>query len=152
MPAQPEKTLPKLVIDTREQKPLSFGQLRTIRKKLEFGDYSLQGFENRVAIERKSLQDLWGTVSQQGNWARFDAELSRAQSAGCRLHIVVEASPAQVLKPSKWCVLPPARVLDRLWESCHRFGMAATFACGRATTAPTVLAILRGAFRAENSY
>lgn len=142
-------TLPSIIVDTREQKPLQFGHLRTTRKKLDYGDYSLRGFERRVAVERKSLLDLWGTLSQEWNWDRFNKELARAQAAGCRLHVVVESGPAQVLRESRWCAMKPERILDRLWESCHLYGASATFACGRDMAGSTALAILRGAWRAE---
>lgn len=145
--------LPKIVIDTREQRPIRFGQLRTTMKKLDFGDYALQGMEKRVAVERKSLQDLWGTLSQPENWARFQRELARAQEAGCRLHVVVEGNAYQALRPSSRVALAPARLLDRLWETCHRYGAAATFGGHRidGSLPAVVVAVLRGAWRAEGS-
>ena len=141
--------LPRIIVDTREQKPLTFGRLPIAIKKLDFGDYSLRGFETRVCVERKSVMDLWGTLTQPGNWGRFNAELARAQAAGCRLHVVVDGSPSAVLRPSRYAAMAPERVLDRLFEVCHRYGAAATFTDGRSTSSAVVLAILRGAWRAE---
>lgn len=141
--------LPKLVVDTREQRALDFGALPTTRRKLDFGDYSLRGMETRVCVERKSVADLWGSLSQPGNWGRFNAELARAQAKGCRLHVVVEGAAAHVLRPSRYAAMSPLRVLDRLWEACHRYGAAATFAGGRQDAAAVTVAILRGAWRAE---
>lgn len=46
------------LIDTREQEPLDLSPLRSARRRLTTGDYSLQGLEHVVAIERKSLTDL----------------------------------------------------------------------------------------------
>lgn len=146
------KALPRIVVDTREQRPLRFGGLPVTSRKLDFGDYSLRGLECRVAVERKSMQDLWGTVSQSANLDRFEREMDRAQLAGCRLHVLVECTPAAILRPSRFCAMDPRRVLDRLWEACHRHGAAATFACGRADAAAVALAILRGAWRAEQSW
>lgn len=76
-------TLP-IVIDTREQHPLDFSSypdVRIVRAKLWPGDYSLQAATRLMAIERKSVSDLIGTMTTgYAGWAatspkRFDAEL-----------------------------------------------------------------------------
>lgn len=143
------KQLPRILIDTREQKPLRFDGFPIKVKKLEYGDYSLHGLEKVVAVERKALADLWGTLSQPASWSRFERELGRAMCDGCRLHVVVESSIEQALRPSRWCAMDPRRVLDRLWESCHRMGASAVFAGSRAMAPAATLAILRGAWRAH---
>lgn len=50
----------RLIIDSREQAPYDFAtyDVDTEPGTLHTGDYSLAGFEDRVAIERKSLDDL----------------------------------------------------------------------------------------------
>ena len=65
----------KIVCDSREQMPLWTGD-KVERKKLDVGDYSIQGYENRIAIERKSLGDLFGTLGS--GHKRFKAELTRS--------------------------------------------------------------------------
>lgn len=80
-----------VVIDTREQKPFGFDGLRcdvadgggpltvpTVRGTLKSGDYSLLGYETAVAVERKSLDDLYGTLGQGRE--RFERELVRLSS------------------------------------------------------------------------
>lgn len=44
-----------IIIDTREQKPWDFANadVVTTRKKVEIGDYTIEGLENRLCIERK---------------------------------------------------------------------------------------------------
>ena len=64
-----------IVVDTREQLPLWKGN-KIERKKLDVGDYSISGHETRIAIERKSLPDLFGTLGK--GHKRFKAELARA--------------------------------------------------------------------------
>jgi DNA excision repair protein ERCC-4 len=46
-----------VVVDTREQEPYGFDSesIASIRKALPAGDYSIEGFETRVAVERKSM-------------------------------------------------------------------------------------------------
>ncbi len=53
-----------IVVDTREQEPYGFdaGRVRVIRRALPAGDYSLEGMESTVAVERKSLPDFVSTV------------------------------------------------------------------------------------------
>lgn len=65
----------EILIDTREQTPLLF-DAPTRRATLQTGDYSLSGFSDRVAIERKSLPDLVHTVIHERE--RFERELERA--------------------------------------------------------------------------
>jgi ERCC4-type nuclease len=43
----------KIIIDTREQKPWIFENYETTNAKLDTGDYSIQGMEHLLAIERK---------------------------------------------------------------------------------------------------
>jgi ERCC4-type nuclease len=42
-----------IIVDTREQKPWCFEHHATANHKLDTGDYSIQGLENILAIERK---------------------------------------------------------------------------------------------------
>lgn len=42
-----------IIVDTREQKPWLFDNHAKANSKLDTGDYSIQGYENLIAIERK---------------------------------------------------------------------------------------------------
>jgi len=42
-----------IIIDTREQQPWDFPEHTVAHKKLDAGDYSIEGLENILAIERK---------------------------------------------------------------------------------------------------
>lgn len=42
-----------IIVDTREQKPWGFAEYTTAHKKLDTGDYSIEGLENILCIERK---------------------------------------------------------------------------------------------------
>ena len=46
---------PVIVADSREQEPLTFTRLQSVRGTLYSGDYSVQGLESKFAVERKSL-------------------------------------------------------------------------------------------------
>jgi len=78
-----------ICVDSRERLPFHFGpEVPTVVCCLPAGDYSSPGYELRVAIERKSLQDL--TMCCGAERARFVRELERL-SRYERAAIVVEA-------------------------------------------------------------
>ena len=79
-----------IVIDSREQLPFQFQNFdcKTVSGSLSSGDYSLWGFEDMVALERKSLPDLISCFTSGRE--RFVREMERLrgyQSAA----VVVEA-------------------------------------------------------------
>ena len=147
-----------VIFDTREQAPYSFVKplrgrnarelfsIRTERGTIASGDYSLAGFQDRMAIERKSLADWYGTVGR--GRARFVRELDRlaclewsavvieaewseiltAPPVRSRLHprsVLGSVIAWQVRYPRvHWCFLPGrdaaegyvGRILDRWWR------------------------------------
>lgn len=66
-----------------------------IRACLPFGDYSIEGFESRVCVERKSLDDYVGSVF--GDWKRFSARLGEFRVLDLAA-IVVEGTEEDVRK------------------------------------------------------
>lgn len=64
----------RIVIDTREQEPYGF-TCAVVRRALPAGDYSADGYEDVVAVERKSLADFARTTIHE--FARFAAELDQ---------------------------------------------------------------------------
>lgn len=81
-----------VVVDTREQLPWEF-EVPTVRGTLKTGDYSVQGLEHSVAIERKSLADLVGSLT--AGRERFLRECDRLMTYRFKA-IVVEGSTEQV--------------------------------------------------------
>ena len=67
--------LPRLIVDTREQTPLTFEHLQSAPATLQSGDYSVKGLEEVFAVERKSLSDLVGSLTRERD--RFMRELHR---------------------------------------------------------------------------
>lgn len=96
-----------VVIDSREQFPFGFtGYTADARQQrrplvipvqtagLDSGDYSLLGFERRIAVERKSLSDAYSTFCHDRD--RFERELARLNElefAG----VVIEAAWPTIL-------------------------------------------------------
>lgn len=89
-------TLIPIVVDSREQRPYLFDSSTTsvCRAALPAGDYSLAGFEDRIAIERKSLDDFVNTVIHGRD--RFRAELDKFATYEYAA-IVIEASVEDLL-------------------------------------------------------
>jgi len=61
---------PVVVVDTREKYPFDFGRLKnwiigTKSQALKVGDYSIEGMETLLVLERKTLTDLITTVIQE---------------------------------------------------------------------------------------
>lgn len=83
--------MPPVVVDTREQKPYRFpGISNVVRKKLNVGDYTHEGFEDVYSVERKSLEDLARSVTGDDR-DRFEAEIQRASGLD-EFAVVVEGS------------------------------------------------------------
>lgn len=151
-----------VLIDQREKQPYEFHGLFTDKADgsrplvigwhtchLETGDYTLEGYAHRVAVERKSLEDLYCTLGQ--NRDRFEAELRRLNGLdfACVVvesewsRILYEPPPLSQLRPKTvsrsviawqqryprvhWWALPDRkhaeawtfRILHRFWKDCQ---------------------------------
>jgi len=63
-----------IIVDTREQKPWTFDDHSVANRKLDTGDYSVEGLEKIFTIERKrSVSEIAGNISEK----RFYDELDR---------------------------------------------------------------------------
>lgn len=51
-----------IIIDNREQTPLTFEHFPSSCGTLQSGDYSLAGHEGRFTVEKKSVADLIGSL------------------------------------------------------------------------------------------
>lgn len=78
-------------IDTREQTPLIFKNLQSVKLALKFGDYTLNDKDvcQNSFIERKSLADFYGTMS--GGIERFKRELLKAKDAEAEILVLIES-------------------------------------------------------------
>lgn len=86
-----------VLVDTREQAPFRFQNIGGTRfplliptktATLQSGDYSIDGHELRVAVERKSIEDLYSTLTHGRE--RFVRELERLREFDFST-VVVEA-------------------------------------------------------------
>lgn len=91
-----------LIIDSREQKPFDFSRVNsrefvitTETKKLDAGDYSIKGLENRFIVERKAVADLVGTLV--AGHERFIREMGRMNGFD-EAYIVVEGQATDIFR------------------------------------------------------
>ena len=112
-----------IIIDSREQKPYDFGCINPPPAvevaALKAGDYSLKGFEGRIAIERKSLQDAFGTFGTGRK--RFERELERMIGLQFAA-VVIEADwDTIVRRPPLRSQLHPKTVVASIAAWCQRY-------------------------------
>jgi len=88
-----KSNIPTIVIDTREQTPWEFDHPKIYRA-LPAGDYSVDGMESLVAIERKRHAELVSCMTAGRD--RFERELERSNGMH-RLHLVAECSVKALL-------------------------------------------------------
>ena len=99
------------VIDSREQHPLNLDPMQSVRGTLQTGDYSIQGLESVVSIERKSLDDLLGCVGRDRE--RFEREIQRLLAYPVRA-LVVESTWAAIEAGGWRSKVTPAAALGSL--------------------------------------
>jgi ERCC4-type nuclease len=134
----------RIVIDTREQTPYGFESIAgdvgekcetitvpTVRGTLASGDYSLEGHEQNIAVERKSLADLYATIGHGRE--RFEAEFRRMNEMS-HAFLVIEADWSTVLNPpesiTRHTELPP-KIISRTAISWQlRYPRVHWFPCG----------------------
>lgn len=85
----------KIITDSREQRnqhilqEFSKQDIPFKVKKLNFGDYSIEGHEDKIMIERKAhLTELAGCFCK--GRTRFEAEFIRAYEAGAKIILLIE--------------------------------------------------------------
>ena len=105
-----------VAVDTREQLPYDFprSEVRTLKT----GDYSIVDLEDRICIERKSKEDLFGSVGQGRD--RFQRELERMSKFDFAA-IVVECSLPDLLIPPAHSEMNPRAVVATLFAWAVRY-------------------------------
>jgi DNA excision repair protein ERCC-4 len=112
-----------IVIDTREQTPFLFDSVdpkpNIDFRMLKQGDYSVAGFEDQIAVERKTKSDLYGSLGKGRN--RFEREIIRLRSYQFAA-IVCESDWLSIIKnPPIRSALNPKALMGSLvaWSIRH---------------------------------
>ena len=106
-----------IIVDTREQLPYDLED--SIVGTLQTGDYSILGYTDICAIERKSLADLFGSVTQGRE--RFEREVERLSQLRFAA-VVIEASMGDILRGCPNSSANPEAVLATVlsWQAEYR--------------------------------
>ncbi|MCF6147295.1 MAG: hypothetical protein E3K37_01405 [Candidatus Kuenenia sp.] len=117
-----------IIIDTRESLPYEFPDVKTVTRKLDAGDYSIEGYETRITIERKTLADAYGTIGQGRK--RFINELERFKNYEYAA-IVIESDLKNFLQPPPYSKLNPKSAINSLLMWSIRYKTYVFFAHDR---------------------
>lgn len=109
-----------VIVDSREQSSYDFRTVKsdakdgnlpfivpTIRRALKTGDYSVEGFEDTFAVERKELGDLFHCMGSDRE--RFERQLERLNELSYSA-VVVEADLARIRRGHDRSKLNPKTV------------------------------------------
>ena len=117
-----------LLQDTREQRPL-FTRLPkglvVCSATLYDGDYSVKGFENKIAFERKGISDLFPYCSKE--------QITRTRSKMIRFKkmdfvgLVIEAKESDVFQFQTFTKVPPQVVAGAIISFQVRYGVHVFF-------------------------
>jgi ERCC4-type nuclease len=107
-----------VIVDTREQIPFfkkSPKGLTIVRDTLKNGDYSLRGFEGKIAIERKRISDLMGYIGSEHK--RTVEKLQRLRNYEFKA-LVIESEYDELFQPQYHSFVSPESVRGALaaWE------------------------------------
>ena len=117
----------KIITDTREQRnqhileKINKAEIPFKIKKLDFGDYSIENYENKVVIERKAtLTELAGCFCK--GRTRFASEFERAIEAGAKVYLLIEDEKAREKmllrrEMDKDSTLEKEKVFKKTWRS-----------------------------------
>lgn len=143
----------KILVDSREQRP--FHLIGESGKALPFevvalptGDYSLEGFADRVAVERKSMDDLVQCLGRSR--ARFERELIRAKELEA-FAVVVEGSFSELSRGRYRSKMNPHTAVQSMTALMVKHGTPFIFAGSRERAEYMTLSVLRQFLKQEKS-
>lgn len=140
----------QIVVDSREQAAYEFDtqKVESIRRALPAGDYSLVGWEDRVAVERKSLEDFVSTVIRSRKRFREELRKLSGYESAC---VVVEANLRDVLTGHYRSGAHPNAILGSVVSICLDYGVPVYFCSDRQVACRFVEEYLRGFLRKSES-
>ena len=124
----------RIIRDSREKKDngwdfrASANCLGMEVKKLDVGDYSIEGYEHLIMIERKSIADLWHTLVQDRE--RFIRQMERARPV-CAKYIIIEGTLKDVMDGIYWSKVRPEFILSSITSLEVKYGVHVVFTSKR---------------------
>ncbi len=124
-----------IIVDSREQRPLSFG-CDFIVKKLHVGDYGAKftdDYQHPVVFERKSIADLFGTLTF--GYDRFRRQIQKSDKLGIKMIIAIEGTQEKVLEGYKHSRRDPKSILVQLETIKKKYDIESIFFASRVSMA-----------------
>ena len=113
----------RIVVDTREQRPYKFSH--STRACLSVGDYSVEGYEKYIALERKSHSDLMSCLGR--NKQHLESQLKKLSKIKHRI-VLLDTSPEAILLGSFYSQIPGEIALQKILAYGSRFHIDILFA------------------------
>ena len=120
----------RIIVDTREQTPYLFNgfPVEVERGTLNAGDYSITGFQDEIAIERKELGDLLGCLTHDRD--RFTRELEKLR--GYQSAALLVESPFSFIQAGRYrSHMKPDAAVQSLFSIMQHYRMPIFFAADR---------------------
>lgn len=114
----------EIIIDTREQSPYTFRSVAkpappVQRATLATGDYSILGCETEIAIERKSKNDLYQSVTRGRD--RFEREFERMSRMDFAAVVIECSFESMFTPPRQSTAVNPKTPFRTLLAWCQRY-------------------------------
>lgn len=113
-----------MIIDSREQAPLFLDHppkgLVMVRDTLQVGDYSIKGFEGKIAVERKTIPDLLNCLGNDRE--RFKRGLEKLQRYEWK-GLVVEGAESDLYQYHDFSLMHPESVRASVASIEIRYGI-----------------------------
>ena len=132
----------KIIIDSREGYPYRFEN--SIVKALKAGDYSIEGLEDRITVERKSKQDAYASLGR--GRVRFEKELQRLSKYDYAA-IVIESDLRSFLEAPAFTMMNPKAAINSLISWSVKYGIHIFFASDRRYAKAVTYRILEKFFK-----
>lgn len=125
-------------VDSREQEPLPFKVGGNISKVLTiglpFGDYWCEfedGHEMSIMFERKSMQDMFATLSNKNGIRRHKEKVAKAEAMDCKLFCIIEGSLTDAYKGVGYSNVEPEPLVKRIFTFMVKYGFQPVFCNSR---------------------
>ncbi len=133
---------PTIVIDTREKNPIHFKSIKTEVMALKSGDYSLKGMVGDITVERKSIQDLFGSFLS----GSLEKQLSRMKDKKLKA-LLIEGKIMDIVFGSKYTKADGRSVLKEVIGLCFKYDVLILFSENRTSSQELVKAFLLSAHK-----
>lgn len=146
----------KIKIDSREQQPLVFTsdlisstEIGTI-KCGDYGCIAQDGYELPIYFERKSINDLYGTLSK--GYERFKKEIERSKLNNWQLIIIVESSLTRILQGVNYSQRTPQSIVRQVFTILARYNIKTVFCTSREESAEYITQFYYAHIKEYNNY